>query len=140
MWRSFLVVLALGVLLSWSGAARAAEGPIAVGEVSTASERSEIDISAVRDVATAELERIDSSRLSSKRRVVVSLTLTRALANGPACNVSAMLRDARTGTMIAVIEAGVQAVGPLSPGLWSRLTHAAVRNAMRKIPHALSSL
>jgi hypothetical protein len=121
--------------------ADAAEPPIAVGEITTTPEAQGVDPGALRDAAEGEIRQMDPSNLPDQRRVVVSLALTRAAGDVPivACTVNAMLRDARTGVMLAIIEAGAQAEGPVSPELRRRLANAAVRNAVRRIPSALGA-
>jgi hypothetical protein len=120
----------------------AAEPPIAVGEVTTVADASGVDPATLRDTAEGEIRQIDVAELPNHgtRRVVVSFALTRAAVEGPViCTVNAMLRDARTGAMLAIIEAGAQAEGPGSPELRKRLAHAAVRSAVRRIPTALEA-
>jgi hypothetical protein len=108
--------------------------------VTTAPEASGVDAAALRDTAEGEIRQIDVASLRAQRHVVVSFALTRAAADGPVvCTVNAMLRDARTGVMIAIIEAGATAEGPGSPELRKRLAHAAVRSAVRRIPSALGN-
>ena len=138
--RALVAALVLALTMSVAGDVEAtdAPGPIAVGEVSPPPASSGIDASVLRDAATAEIKQIDVSRLRDRRRVVVSLALTRAIAEGPiACTVNAMLRDAKTGAMIAIIEGGAQAEGPASAELRKRVAHAAVRSAVRRIPNVL---
>jgi hypothetical protein len=112
---------------------------ISVGEVTAAPEAQGVDPATLRDAAEGEIRQIDPSNLPDRRKVVVSLALTRPGSDVPvvACTVNAMLRDARTGVMIAIIEAGAQAEGPVSLELRRRLANAAVRNAVRRIPTAL---
>jgi hypothetical protein len=133
-----IAVLSAVVTLA-AGEAVAADPPIAVGEVSVP-ESTPADAAGVRSAAEGELRQIDSSRIPGRRRFVVSLALTRDAVEGPvACTVNAMLRDARTGVMIAIIEAGARAEGPVSPELRKQVAHAAVRNAVRRIPRALGA-
>lgn len=116
----------------------AADAPIAVGEITPPPASSGIDASVLRDAAAAEIKQIDPSRLPLRRKVVVSLALTRAVAEKTiSCTVNAMVRDAHTGVMIAIIEAGAQAEGPASAELRKQVAHAAVRSAVRRIPRAL---
>ena len=132
----FLVAATLAV-----SDASAADTMIAVGEVSMPPASTANDVAALRDAAEGEIRPLDASRLPRRQRFVVSLALTRAMAiDGPvACTVNAMLRDARTGVMIAIIEAGARAEGPVSPELKKQVAHAAVRSAMRRIPGALGA-
>lgn len=125
-----LSILVIAAATLFGGAADAADPPIAVGEVSPPPG---IDAAAIRDAAEVEIKQIDTSRIPDRRRVVVSL----AVADGPtACTVNAMLRDARTGTMIAIIEHSMQADG--STVEQRRLmANRAVRSAVRRIPKAL---
>lgn len=136
--RSIPVLLAAAALAAAGADAGAREAPIAVGEVSPPPPGSGIDVAGLRAAATAEIARLDASRLPARRRVVVSLALTRAVVDGPVvCTVNAMLRDARTGAMIAVIEAGAEAAGPASIELRKQVARAAVQSAVRRIPRAL---
>lgn len=132
--------IAIAVALSSAADARAAESPIAVGEVAPPPAGSGIDAAVLREAAKAEIQQIDVSRLSLRRKVVVSLALTRTVVEGTiACTVNAMLRDAQTGSMIAIIEGGAQASGPASTELKKRVADAAVRSAVRRIPGVLAA-
>ena len=136
--RALAAVVALALAMTAAGDAAASDAPIAVGEVSPPPAGSGIDASVLREAAAAEIKQIDFSRLRDRRKVVVSLALTRAVADGPiACTVNAMLRDARTGAMIAIIEAGAQADGPASAELRRQVANPAVRSAVRRIPRVL---
>jgi hypothetical protein len=133
-----LLVIATGVFFSGADS-DAADPPIALGEVSTPPAGSGIEVSTLRDAAEGEIKQIDASRLRDRRRVVVSLALTRARSEGPTvCTVNAMVRDARTGVMIAIIEGGAQADGA-SDEVRKQVANAAVRSAVRRIPTALGA-
>ena len=137
--RRFLSLLASAAISFATATASAADpvAPIAVGEIA---ESAGIDSAAVRATAEGEIAEIDVSKLPLKRRVIVSLSLARsAIGDGVACRVNAMLRDAKSGAMIAIIEAGAQAQGATSDELAKRVAHAAVRSAMRRIPTALTA-
>jgi hypothetical protein len=73
----------------------------------------------------------------SPKRVVVSLALA-PLTEQQECMVDATLRDARTGTVVAVIETATRASGDLTPAQRTALAHAAVRRTVRRVPSALS--
>lgn len=136
---SFAIVLAMAMFAS-TPRADAADAPIAVGEVSPPPPSSGIDVAVLRDAAEGEIRQIDASRLPNHRRFLVSFALTRAVVVGPIdCTVNAMVRDAKTGTMIAIIEGGAHADGPPSPELRKQVTYAAVRSAVRRIPRALGA-
>jgi hypothetical protein len=119
---------------------RAAEPLIAVGEVTPPPPTLGVDATVVREAATDEIRQIDASRLPRRKRYVVSLALTKAVAERTiACTVNATLREADTGVMIAIIEAGAQAEGPGSMELRKQVANAAVRSAVRRIPRALGA-
>ena len=89
------------------------------------------DANALRAIAAAELP------ANAKRRVVVSLALAKPASDEPTeCAVDATLRDAKTGAVIAVIDATTRMTGPLSRSERRELAHAAVRNAARRITAA----
>jgi hypothetical protein len=131
------ILLATTTLVGEAGATDAA---IAVGEVAPPPAGAGIDAAALRDAAAAEIKQIDASRLPGRRKVVVSLAVTRAQAAATiACTVNAMVRDARTGVMLAIIEGGAEAQGPASEEVRGRVARAAVRSAVRRIPNALGA-
>lgn len=135
----FAIALA-AALLSSTQTAAAAEPAISVGEVAPPPPSFGIDVAMLRDAAEGEIRQIDASRLPDRRRFVVSFALTRAIVEGPiACTVNAMVRDAKTGAMIAIIEGGAHAEGPASTELRRRVARAAVRSAVRRIPRALGT-
>ncbi|MBX3202756.1 MAG: hypothetical protein KF894_31815 [Labilithrix sp.] len=140
-WRRSLpaaVVLVASMLVT--PIAGAADESIAVGEVTPPPAGSGIDVSLLRDVAAAEIRQIDASRLRDRRKVVVSFALTGAVADKTiACTVNAMVRDARTGVMIGIIEAGAHADGPVSAELRKQVARAAVRSAVQRIPRVLGA-
>lgn len=89
------------------------------------------DANALRAIAAAELPS------NAKRGVVVSLAVATPASDEPTeCAVDATLRDARTGAVIAVIDATTRMTGPLSRDERRALAHAAVRNAARRITAA----
>jgi hypothetical protein len=136
--RRFLALSAAAITFAAASAsATEPPKPIAVGEIA---ESAGIDSAAVRATAEGELAEIDLSKLPAKRRVIVSLSVARsAVGDGVACHVNAMLRDAKSGAMIAIIETGAQAQGTTSDEAAKRVAHAAVRSAMRRIPTALGT-
>jgi hypothetical protein len=135
---SFAVAVAVACFVTQP--TEAIEPPITVGEVSAPPPSAGLDVAALRDAAEGEVRQIDASTLPDRRRFVVSLALTRAAAEGPVtCTINAMIRDAKTGAMIAIIEAGAHAEGPVSSELRKQVAHAAVRSAVQKIPRALGA-
>lgn len=121
------------------GAAPPAETKIAIGEVTTAPAAG-VDPAIMRNSAEDEIRQIDPAELPTHRKAVVSLALAPMAPVVPVvCTINATLRDAKTGTMIAIIEAGATAEGPGSIELRKRVVDAAVRNAVRRIPSALAA-
>lgn len=137
---TFAVATAAALFLAQPTEARAAELSIAVGEVSAPPPSAGLDAAGLRDAAEGEIRQIDAATIPQRRRIIVSLALTRAAVEGPVtCTISAMIRDAKTGAMIAIIEAGARADGPASSALRKQVAHAAVRSAVQKIPRALGA-
>ncbi len=134
-----VAVAMLGAALLFGSADAGAGEPltIAVGEVSQPPENAGVDIAGIRAEAEGEIRQIDPSQ-AGQRHFVVSVALVRAVIDGPyRCKVAAMVRDAKTGAMIAIIEGLAHAEGPASAELRRQVAHAAVRSAMRRIPSAL---
>lgn len=132
---SALVVLA-GVLLVGRPAV-AADERIAIGEVTVPAATPGVDRATVKSAAEGEIRTLDASRV--RRRVVVSLSVVRSSIDGPvAVSVNALLRDGRTGNMIAVLEGRAQSEGTGGVELRRAVVRAAVRSAVRQIPVALS--
>jgi hypothetical protein len=115
--------------------ARAADATIAVGEVAAPPASTGVDAAGMRRAAEGAIKTINPSLV--QRNVVVSLALTRAEIDPVACTVSATVRDARTGVMIAIIEAGAKSGGPLSPALRNEVARAAIVRAIERVPPAL---
>ena len=130
-------MLSAGLLLGTGDASADEPLAIAVGEVSPPPENAGVDVAGLRAEAETEIRQIDPSQ-AGQRRFVVSLALVRAVVEGPyRCKIAAMVRDAKTGAMIAIIEGLAHAEGPASAELRKQVAHAAVRSAMRRIPFAL---
>jgi hypothetical protein len=135
-----IAVLSAVVLAGHDGEATDSSTAVVVGEVSPPPATAGVDAAALRDAAEGEIKQLDAARLPERRRFVVSLALTRAAVDGPvACTVNAILRDARTGVMVAIIEAGAHSEGPASEELRKQVARTAVRSAVRRIPHALGA-
>jgi hypothetical protein len=56
-----------------------------------------------------------------------------------ACTVNALLRDAKTGTMLAVLEGRAASEGTSNAETRTRVLRAAMRSAVRQIPNALAA-
>lgn len=133
--RGGLAAVFLGVALLAAGPASAAEPTIAVGEISPPTE---LDAADVRASAEREILTLDAEQLKGKGKLVVALALVRSTVNNAVrFTVNAMVRDAKTGNMLAIIEGGAHAEGALSTSLARQVADAAVRNAISRIPTAL---
>lgn len=137
--RRFTFLLPLAAALSLAASDVGAGSPtIAVGEVTPPPPSFGVDRATLKHAAEGEIEKLDARRLPS-RRVVVSLALVRASDAPVACTVNAMLRDGRTGNMIAIMEASATADGGTSSDvdLKRAVASTAVRSVVRQIPNAL---
>ncbi len=138
---SFLVAVVMVVFSTT--ATYAAESTVALGEVAAPAASTGIDRATLKNAAERELSGIDSAKLKAKKRrpVVVSIALTSATDVSKGCTVDAMLRDARSGAMIAIVQgrASAEGDGEGSPTLRKAVLHAAMRSAVTQIPDALSA-
>jgi len=110
---TFRTFLAASVVLSAlaAGDASAGDTSVAIGEVAAPPTSSGVDRAALKSAAERELLQVDSSRLRKHRKVVVSVAMLGAFEAPYGCTVNAVLRDAKTGTMLAVIEGSARAEG-----------------------------
>jgi len=135
-----LAPLLLATALS-AGDASAAETSIELGEVAVPPASSGVDHAALKTAAEGELRGVDAKKLRvlrKKRAVLVSMAIIGSTPSPFACSVNAVLRDARTGTMLAVIEGRARSEGDASPEVRTRVLRAAVHNAVSQIPEALA--
>jgi hypothetical protein len=121
--------------------ASSAEEKIALGEVSVPETNAPpgVDPATLRSAAEGELRSIDPAKLHNKKRVVVSVSVAETRDRpAVAVSVNAMLRDGKSGTMLAIIEGRARAEGGASPELRKAVLRAAVKSAVSQIPAALS--
>jgi hypothetical protein len=114
---------------------------VALGEVTTRVVRSDVDLGEVlRDAVRVELVSLETPH-AERGPLILSASLVRMDTDGAkvTCVVSAMLRTARGGTMLAIVEgkAGVVTEAPLTPGLARQAVAAAARAAVVRVPDAL---
>jgi len=142
--------IVIGLIGSWLtfGAvpADARSQPIALGEVTTRVTRDGLDLpGAFRDAVETELERMDLRDAKKQERMVVSASLVRLdteTREGRAwttCVVSATLRKARDGALVAVLQGKARAEDSASQAPANELAalRAAVRSAVRGIRTAI---
>jgi hypothetical protein len=133
--RAGIVLGLLGMVLC-AGDASAADERIAIGELSVPAAPAGVDRASLRTAAEGEIRALDASRV--KRRVVVSLSVTGASDAPVAVAVNALVRDRRTGNMIAIVEGRALADGGGTVELRRAVLRAAVRTALSQIPAAVS--
>jgi hypothetical protein len=141
------VVLVMASAVSAPVALGAAERPVALGEISSEVFRRDVDMRALlRSTSEQELGALDLSRVSMKKRAILSVALVRmdstvaAAGKSTTCVVSATLRDARRGAIFAILEGKARAQGDpssASPTMERSALEAAVRGAIARIPEAL---
>lgn len=135
---AFLAPLLLASAIS-AGDASAADPSIALGEVAVPPVSSGVDQAALKSAAEGELRGVDASRLRKRRNIVVSVAIIGSSQSPFGCTVNALLRDAKTGTMLAIIEGRARAEGDASAELRQRVLRAALASAVRQIPAALAA-
>jgi hypothetical protein len=98
------------------------------------------DASAVRTAVAAEIKELDAAIAGrAQRRVIVSVSVAAPVSNPIICNVNAVVLDARTGAIIAIVESQARASGPLNVDQRKQLAYRAVRTAVRRVPNALTA-
>jgi hypothetical protein len=133
----FLLAAALS-----AGDVSAADTSIALGEVAVPPASSGVDRVALRTAAEGELRGVDASKLRAqkkKRTVVVSMAVIGSTQSPFACTVNALLRDEKTGTMLAIIEGSAHSEGDANAEVRKQVLRAAVRSAVSQIPAALGN-
>ncbi len=123
------------VALLGAGESNAKDAPCAVVELAPPPPVFGIDVDVLKSEANVEAQRVHDELKRDRRRVVISLALSEA--ELVVCHVNATVRDARTGTVLAVIERNTRASGPISQERRKQLAHASVRNVVRSVPDAL---
>ncbi len=140
-----LTVLAGGALALVSTGVEAGDGPITIGEVFSHVVRSGVDYeSLLRQASEEELRALDLSRVPRGKSVIVSVALVRldtlaeTRATDATCEVSATLRDAKRGTVFAILEGKARAKsGGAQGAVESTAVHGALHGALARIPEAL---
>lgn len=136
--RSFtFAMLALAIGTGGASDARAAtDSEISVSEVSPPPPSAGVDQATLKSDAQGEIKRIDGSNAKG-RRVLVSVALLSRDDAPVSFSVNATLRDARSGSMIAIVEGRARAEGSATFDLKREVARAALRSAVRQIPDAL---
>lgn len=139
--RSVFVTFALA-LATFAGApsATAADEKLALGDVAPPPAGSGVDRDALRSAFEGELRLVPGGSLP-KRHVRVSVAITGTSDAPVGCTVNAMLHDAKTGTMIAVLQGRARsaAEGGANTELRKAVLRVAVHNVVSQIPEALGA-
>lgn len=114
----------------------ATDSEISISEVTPPPPSSGVDQASLKSAAEGEVKRIDGSRAKG-RRVLVSVALLPRDDAPVSFSVNATLRDAKSGSMIAIVEGRARAEGSATWDLKREVAHAALRSAVRQIPDAL---
>jgi hypothetical protein len=130
--RIAMLVAILGI----AGPAGAADDRISLGEVSVTQPAPGLDAATLKTAAQGELENVDTTHM--KRRVIVSVAVTGASDAPVACTVNTVVRDKKSGTIIAIIEGRASTDARGDAEVRKAVLRAAVRTAVRQIPDALS--
>ena len=139
---SKLVVLLAPIVLATtvvSGEASASDTSIALGEVAVPEASCGVDHAALRTAAEGELRIVDVSKLRKRRNVLVSVAIIGSAQAPLAFTVNALLRDAKTGTMLAILEGRARAEGQPDADVCKQVLRAALHGAVRQIPDALAA-
>ena len=136
------IVLAAAV---FAAPASAGENRIVIGEVSSQVARTGVRFEPLlRAASEEELTALDLSKVPRGKRVIVSVSLVRldTLAEpsttDATCEVSATLREARGGTVFAILEGKARVKGGGTPGaVETSVVHGALHGALARIPEAL---
>jgi hypothetical protein len=132
-----LAVVALATSIGTASDARAAtDAEISVAEVTPPPASAGVDQAQLKSAAEVEVNQIDGSKAKG-RRVLVSVALLSRDDAPVSFSVNATLRDAKSGSMIAIVEGRARAEGSATSDLKREVARAALRSAVRQIPDAL---
>jgi hypothetical protein len=134
---------ALAALVTSS--AQAGDKRVTIGEVSSRVVRTGVDYETIlRAASEEELRALDLSRVPRAKRVIVSVALVRLdtraepRSTDATCEVSATLREAKGGTVFAILEGTARARSDGAPDtVESTAVHGALRGALARIPEVL---
>ena len=131
------LLLAGAVLVA--GEANASDCSLSLGEIAAPPAAMNIDLPSFKTAAEGELRGVDVSKLRKHRNVLVSVAIIGSEQAPFGCTVNALLRDAKTGTMLAILEGKAKAQGAANETLRREVLRAALRSAVTKIPEALAN-
>ena len=133
MTKPWLLLAPLAVVFAAAGAASdatAADDRVVLGEVTTAHG---VAYDALQSAASAEIGALDTSKI--KRKVIVSIRVLKNEAGHAAISISALVRDSKTGNMLAVVSGNAQSEGT-AKSTRDNVLRAAVHSALSQVPQA----
>jgi hypothetical protein len=139
--KALLIAPALLALALFAGDASAGDTSIALGDVAVPPASSGVDRASLVTVAEGELRGVDASKLRAQKRrdVVVSVAVVGSTPSPFACTINALLYDAKTGTMLAIIQGHAHSEGAANDEVRKRVLRAAMHSAVSQIPAALAA-
>lgn len=97
-------------------------------------------VASLKDTAELELLDVDAAKIKKHRKVVMSVAIMGAEQAPFGCTISAVLLDAKTGAMLAVLEGRARAEGNTTTDrVRQHVLRGALRNAVHQIPAALAA-
>lgn len=136
--RFFAPLALAGAACLSTGDAQAGDTSLSLGEIAPPPVAMEVDMPAFKSAAEAEVRGVDVSKLRKHRKVLVSIAVIGAAGAPFGCTVNALLRDAKTGTMLAILEGKANVEGSANAETRKQVLRAALRSAVTKIPEALA--
>jgi hypothetical protein len=119
----------------FGGRALATEAPTVALEIAPPPPDGPADAEGLRSVAEAEVASFGAVR----RAVVINVALSQTMGETTVSSASASVRDARTGAILAVVEAESRSPATASPEQQRSIAYAVVGRAVRGVPSALDS-
>jgi hypothetical protein len=142
--RGVAAAAAVAVVITGARGTVAREKPVVIGEVSSQVARSGIDYAAlVRLTSEEELRALDWSHVPHGKRVIASIALVRLdtfeerRTTDSTCEISATLRDARGGSVFAILEGKARAKTDGANTSEIGALRGALHGALARIPEVL---
>jgi hypothetical protein len=91
----------------------------------------------LKSTAEGEIKTLDQTKMKGSKHYIIALAVVRSSDGPVSCEVTAMLREAKSGAMLAVIQGRARSEGGADAQLRTAVLRAAVRTAVRQIPEAI---
>jgi hypothetical protein len=142
--RTLRVVSIVVALVVAAPTLLARDKPVVIGEVSSQVTREDVDYAGlVRSTSEDELRALDFSHVPRGKRVIASISLVRmdtfegSPVTDATCEISATLRDARGGTVFAILEGKARAKTARTQTAELDALRGALHGALVRIPEVL---